>query len=71
MIIVDWDGTATTEDTLIEAMKVFGDWDVYLEASAALHIASSLVDRCELVQTLEKGRSPLIPMSASLRNEPP
>lgn len=36
MIVVDWDGTATTEDTLIEAMKVFGDWQVYLDASAAL-----------------------------------
>jgi 2-hydroxy-3-keto-5-methylthiopentenyl-1-phosphate phosphatase len=36
LIVVDWDGTATTEDTLIEAMKVFGDWDLYLEASAAL-----------------------------------
>jgi 2-hydroxy-3-keto-5-methylthiopentenyl-1-phosphate phosphatase len=36
MIIVDWDGTATTEDTLIEAMKVYGDWDLYLDASAAL-----------------------------------
>ena len=36
MIVVDWDGTATTEDTLIEAMKVFGDWQLYLDASAAL-----------------------------------
>jgi 2-hydroxy-3-keto-5-methylthiopentenyl-1-phosphate phosphatase len=36
VIIVDWDGTATIEDTLIEVMRVYGDWDVYLEASAAL-----------------------------------
>lgn len=36
MIVVDWDGTAAVEDTLIEVMKVFGDWDLYLEASAAL-----------------------------------
>jgi 2-hydroxy-3-keto-5-methylthiopentenyl-1-phosphate phosphatase len=36
LIVVDWDGTATVEDTLIEAMKVFGDWGLYLEASAAL-----------------------------------
>jgi HAD superfamily phosphoserine phosphatase-like hydrolase len=36
VIVVDWDGTATTEDTLIEAMKVFGDWQLYLDASAAL-----------------------------------
>lgn len=36
MIVVDWDGTATVEDTLIEAMRVYGDWQVYLEASAAL-----------------------------------
>ena len=36
MIMVDWDGTATTEDTLIKAMEEFGDWQVYLDASAAL-----------------------------------
>jgi 2-hydroxy-3-keto-5-methylthiopentenyl-1-phosphate phosphatase len=36
VLIVDWDGTATVEDTLIEAMKVFGDWQLYLDASAAL-----------------------------------
>jgi 2-hydroxy-3-keto-5-methylthiopentenyl-1-phosphate phosphatase len=36
MIIVDWDGTVTTEDTLIKALEEFGDWDVYLEAAAAL-----------------------------------
>jgi HAD superfamily phosphoserine phosphatase-like hydrolase len=36
VIIVDWDGTATTEDTLIEVMKVYGDWQLYLDASAAL-----------------------------------
>jgi 2-hydroxy-3-keto-5-methylthiopentenyl-1-phosphate phosphatase len=36
MIIVDWDGTATVEDTLIEAMKVYGDWELYLDASAAM-----------------------------------
>jgi 2-hydroxy-3-keto-5-methylthiopentenyl-1-phosphate phosphatase len=36
VIVVDWDGTATVEDTLIEAMKVFGDWQKYLDASAAL-----------------------------------
>jgi 2-hydroxy-3-keto-5-methylthiopentenyl-1-phosphate phosphatase len=36
VIVVDWDGTATTEDTLIKAMEVFGDWQVYLDAAAAL-----------------------------------
>jgi 2-hydroxy-3-keto-5-methylthiopentenyl-1-phosphate phosphatase len=36
MIIVDWDGTATTEDTLIKALEEFGDWQVYLDAAAAL-----------------------------------
>jgi 2-hydroxy-3-keto-5-methylthiopentenyl-1-phosphate phosphatase len=35
-IAVDWDGTATVEDTLIEAMRVFGDWQLYLDAAAAL-----------------------------------
>jgi 2-hydroxy-3-keto-5-methylthiopentenyl-1-phosphate phosphatase len=36
VIIVDWDGTATTEDTLIKVMEEFGDWQVYLDASGAL-----------------------------------
>lgn len=36
MIVVDWDGTATTEDTLIKAMEVYGDWQAYLDAAAAL-----------------------------------
>jgi 2-hydroxy-3-keto-5-methylthiopentenyl-1-phosphate phosphatase len=36
LIVVDWDGTATTEDTLIKAMEVFGDWQAYVDASAAL-----------------------------------
>lgn len=36
MIVVDWDGTAAMQDTLIEAMAEFGDWQVYLDASAAL-----------------------------------
>jgi 2-hydroxy-3-keto-5-methylthiopentenyl-1-phosphate phosphatase len=36
VIVVDWDGTATTEDTLIKAMEVYGDWQVYLDAAAAL-----------------------------------
>jgi 2-hydroxy-3-keto-5-methylthiopentenyl-1-phosphate phosphatase len=36
VIVVDWDGTATVEDTLIKAMEVFGDWQRYLDAAAAL-----------------------------------
>ena len=36
MIVVDWDGTAAVQDTLIEAMAEFGDWQIYLDASAAL-----------------------------------
>jgi 2-hydroxy-3-keto-5-methylthiopentenyl-1-phosphate phosphatase len=36
VIVVDWDGTAAMQDTLIEAMAEFGDWQVYLDASAAL-----------------------------------
>jgi 2-hydroxy-3-keto-5-methylthiopentenyl-1-phosphate phosphatase len=36
MIVVDWDGTATVEDTLIVALGEFGDWQVYLDAAAAL-----------------------------------
>src|SRR5262249_13913306 len=36
VIVVDWDGTAAVQDTLIEAMAEFGDWQIYLDASAAL-----------------------------------
>jgi 2-hydroxy-3-keto-5-methylthiopentenyl-1-phosphate phosphatase len=36
VIVVDWDGTAAVQDTLIAAMAEFGDWQVYLDASAAL-----------------------------------
>ena len=35
-VILDWDGTATAEDTLILALREFGDWQVYLDAAAAL-----------------------------------
>ena len=33
---LDWDGTATVDDTLIVALREFGDWQVYLDAAAAL-----------------------------------
>jgi 2-hydroxy-3-keto-5-methylthiopentenyl-1-phosphate phosphatase len=36
MLVVDWDGTVTTEDTLIMALAEFGDWDAYLDAADAL-----------------------------------
>jgi 2-hydroxy-3-keto-5-methylthiopentenyl-1-phosphate phosphatase len=35
-VIIDWDGTAAVEDTLILALREFGDWQVYLDAAAAL-----------------------------------
>ncbi len=35
-LIVDWDGTVTVEDTLILALREFGDWESYLDAAAAL-----------------------------------
>ena len=35
-VILDWDGTATVDDTLILALRQFGDWQVYLDAAAAL-----------------------------------
>ena len=35
-IILDWDGTVTVDDTLILALREFGDWQVYLDAAAAL-----------------------------------
>lgn len=35
-LILDWDGTVTIDDTLIVALREFGDWQVYLDAAAAL-----------------------------------
>src|SRR5947209_17080488 len=35
-LILDWDGTVTVDDTLIVALREFGDWQVYLDAAAAL-----------------------------------
>ena len=35
-VILDWDGTVTVDDTLILALREFGDWQVYLDAAAAL-----------------------------------
>jgi 2-hydroxy-3-keto-5-methylthiopentenyl-1-phosphate phosphatase len=35
-LILDWDGTVTVDDTLIVALREFGSWQVYLDASAAL-----------------------------------
>ena len=35
-LILDWDGTVTVDDTLIVALCEFGDWQVYLDAAAAL-----------------------------------
>jgi 2-hydroxy-3-keto-5-methylthiopentenyl-1-phosphate phosphatase len=35
-LILDWDGTVTVDDTLILALRQFGDWQVYLDAAAAL-----------------------------------
>jgi 2-hydroxy-3-keto-5-methylthiopentenyl-1-phosphate phosphatase len=35
-VILDWDGTVTVDDTLIVALREFGDWQVYLDAAADL-----------------------------------
>ena len=35
-LILDWDGTVTVDDTLILALREFGDWQIYLDAAAAL-----------------------------------
>ena len=35
-VILDWDGTAAVDDTLIVALHEFGDWEVYREAAEAL-----------------------------------
>jgi 2-hydroxy-3-keto-5-methylthiopentenyl-1-phosphate phosphatase len=35
-VILDWDGTVTVDDTLIVALREFGDWQVYLDAAGAL-----------------------------------
>ena len=35
-LILDWDGTVTDDDPLILALREFGNWQVYLDAVAAL-----------------------------------
>lgn len=35
-VILDWDGSAAVDDTLIVALHEFGDWEVYREAAEAL-----------------------------------
>jgi hypothetical protein len=30
-LILDWDGTVTVDDTLIVALREFGNWQVYLD----------------------------------------
>ena len=35
-VVLDWDGTATEEDTLVMVLGRFGDWEVYQRAAAAL-----------------------------------
>jgi 2-hydroxy-3-keto-5-methylthiopentenyl-1-phosphate phosphatase len=64
-LLVDWDGTATTEDTLIKAMEVFGDWQVFLDASAALRRGEITLHE-EIRRDAEGIRTPLEEVQAWL-----
>jgi 2-hydroxy-3-keto-5-methylthiopentenyl-1-phosphate phosphatase len=57
-VILDWDGTAAIEDTLIVALREFGDWDVYLEAAAALKRGEITLHE-EIRRDVESIRTPL------------
>ena len=57
-VILDWDGTAAIEDTLIVALREFGDWDVYLEAAAALKRGEIALHE-EIRRDVESIRTPL------------
>jgi 2-hydroxy-3-keto-5-methylthiopentenyl-1-phosphate phosphatase len=65
-LILDWDGTATVEDTLIVALREFGDWQVYLDAAAALHRGEITLHE-EIRRDAESIRTPIDEVVAWLR----
>jgi 2-hydroxy-3-keto-5-methylthiopentenyl-1-phosphate phosphatase len=68
MIIVDWDGTATTEDTLIKALAEFGDWQIYRAAAAALRRGEITLHE-EIRRDAESIKAPLEQVQAWLVEE--
>jgi 2-hydroxy-3-keto-5-methylthiopentenyl-1-phosphate phosphatase len=68
VIIVDWDGTATTEDTLIKALAEFGDWQIYREAAAALKRGEITLHE-EIRRDAESIKAPLEEVQAWLVEE--
>jgi 2-hydroxy-3-keto-5-methylthiopentenyl-1-phosphate phosphatase len=65
-LILDWDGTATVEDTLIVALREFGDWQVYLDAAAALQRGEITLHE-EIRRDAESIRTPIDEVVAWLR----
>jgi 2-hydroxy-3-keto-5-methylthiopentenyl-1-phosphate phosphatase len=65
-LILDWDGTATVDDTLIVALREFGDWQVYLDAAAALRRGEITLHE-EIRRDAESIRAPIDEVVAWLR----
>jgi 2-hydroxy-3-keto-5-methylthiopentenyl-1-phosphate phosphatase len=65
-LILDWDGTVTVEDTLIVALREFGDWQVYLDAAAALQRGEITLHE-EIRRDAETIRTPVDEVVAWLR----
>jgi 2-hydroxy-3-keto-5-methylthiopentenyl-1-phosphate phosphatase len=65
-LILDWDGTATVEDTLIVALREFGDWQVYLDAAAALQRGEITLHE-EIRRDAQSIRTPIDEVVAWLR----
>jgi HAD superfamily phosphoserine phosphatase-like hydrolase len=64
-VILDWDGTAAVDDTLIVALREFGDWQVYLDAAAALKRGEITLHE-EIRRDAESIRTPLEEVQAWL-----
>jgi HAD superfamily phosphoserine phosphatase-like hydrolase len=64
-VILDWDGTAAVDDTLIVALREFGDWRVYLDAAAALKRGEITLHE-EIRRDAESIRTPLEEVQAWL-----
>jgi 2-hydroxy-3-keto-5-methylthiopentenyl-1-phosphate phosphatase len=65
-VILDWDGTVTVDDTLIVALREFGDWQVYLDAAAALQRGEITLHE-EIRRDAESIRTPIDEVVAWLR----
>jgi 2-hydroxy-3-keto-5-methylthiopentenyl-1-phosphate phosphatase len=65
-LILDWDGTVTVDDSLILALREFGDWQVYLDAAAALARGEITLHE-EIRRDAESIRTPIGEVVAWLR----